>query len=231
MLPKKKTKISLPVIIPMVLYHGRRKWAYGTKFSTLFSRCSEKLKTYIPDFEFVLYDLTQYSDEAIRGMVLHRVVMLLFKHIFDPDIARKLPGIFALMREVVESRGGLRFLEKILRYLSSTANSVTRDELKNMVEESFSHEKGGLVMTIAETMRKEGYEHGIRKGVSQGLRQGLRQGILEAIEMGLSLRFGDESLKMMSVIRRIRNSEKLDAIKNTVRNAKDLSELRAILGN
>jgi len=47
--------------------------------------------------------------------------------------------------------------------------------------------------------------------------------------MGLSIKFGDESLKMMSLIRRIRKSEKLDAIKNTVRHAKDLSELRAIL--
>ncbi|HAO19387.1 MAG TPA: hypothetical protein DCQ37_02160 [Desulfobacteraceae bacterium] len=117
------------------------------------------------------------------------------------------------MREAVESEGGLRFLEKILRYVSNTADSITRDELKNLVKESFSHEKGGLVMTIAEKMRKEGY----------------RQGILEAIEMGLSIKFGDESLKMMSLIRRIRKSEKLDAIKNTVRHAKDLSELRAIL--
>jgi len=51
--------------------------------------------------------------------------MLLFKHIYDPDIALKLPGIFSLMREIVESEGGLRFLEKILRYLFSSADTIT----------------------------------------------------------------------------------------------------------
>ncbi|OQX17617.1 MAG: hypothetical protein BWK80_39395 [Desulfobacteraceae bacterium IS3] len=115
----------LPVIIPMVLYHGRKQWQHGIRFSSLFPKNSEKLTAYIPDFGFILRDLTRYSDDEIRGLVLYRVVMLLFKHIYDPDIALKLPGIFSLMREIVESEGGLRFLEKILRYLFSSADTIT----------------------------------------------------------------------------------------------------------
>jgi hypothetical protein len=59
------------MIIPMVLYHGQKKWSYGTEFSVLFPKL----------------DVTQYSDDEITGMALSRVVMLLFKHIFDPDHA------------------------------------------------------------------------------------------------------------------------------------------------
>jgi predicted transposase/invertase (TIGR01784 family) len=243
---KQKTEISLPVIIPMVLYHGQRKWRYGTKFSSLFSKHPENLAAYVPDFGFILRDLTQYSDDEIRGMVLCRAVMLLFKHISDPDIARKLPGIFALMREITESEGGLRFLEKILRYLFNTADGITPDELKNMVEESLSQEKGGIFMTIAEILRKEGYEQGIaladkryeqgiqqgvQQGVQQGIQQGIRNGLVEAIELGLSLKFGDEGLKIIPLVLHIQDCERLRGIKNAIRTAENLSEVRAIIGN
>ncbi len=232
---KQKTEKLLPLIIPMVLYHGQKKWQHGTKFSELFSEYHGKLKVYIPDFEFVLYDLTQYSDEAIRGMVLHRVVMLLFRHIYDPDIAEKLPGIFSAMREIIESEGGLRFLEKILRYLSNTAGGITPDKLKNMVKESFSQEKEGTFMTIAEILRKEGFELGIQQGVQQGLQQGVQQGIreglTEAIELGLSLKFGYEGLGIMPLIQLIQDCERLRKIKNAIKTVKDLSELKTILMN
>ncbi len=232
---KQKTEKSLPVIIPMVLYHGQKKWQHGTKFSELFSEYHGNLKIYIPDFEFVLYDLTQYSDDAIRGMVLHRVVMLLFRHIYDPDIADKLPGIFSQMREIIESEGGLRFLEKILRYLSNTAGGITPDELTNMVKESFSQEKEGGFMTIAEILRKEGFElgiqQGIQQGVQQGVQQGIREGLAEAIELGLSLKFGYEGLGIMPLIQLIQDCERLRKIKNAIKTVKDLSELKTILVN
>ncbi|HAO23001.1 MAG TPA: hypothetical protein DCQ37_22650, partial [Desulfobacteraceae bacterium] len=166
--------------------------------------------------------------------------------ISDPDIAQKLPGIFALMREITESEGGLRFLEKILRYLFNTADGITPDELKNMVKESLSQEKGGIIMTIAEILRKEGYEQGIaladkryeqgiqqgvQQGVQQGIQQGIRNGLVEAIELGLSLRFGDEGLKIIPLILHIQDCERLRAIKNAIRIAENLSEVRAIIGN
>jgi len=259
---KQKTETSLPVIIPMVLYHGQRKWRYGTEFSSLFSKHSDKLAAYIPDFGFILRDLTQYSDDEIRGMVLCRVVMLLFRHISDPDIVRKLPGIFALMREITESEGGLRFLEKILRYLFSAADRITPDEFRSIVRESFSQKKGDFIMTLAERLRQEGFEQGIaladkryeqgiqqgiqqgvqqgvqqgiqqgvQQGVQQGIQQGIRNGLIEAIELGLSLRFGDEGLKTVPLILHIQDCERLRSIKNAIRTAEDLSELKSVIGN
>ena len=94
-------------------------------------------------------------------------------------------------------------------------------------------------MTLAEKLISEGYEKGIRHGVEQGIRQGveqgvwqgIREGLLEAIELGLSLKFGDGSLTMMSQIRHIQDSERLRSIKNMIRAAEDISELRAAIDN
>ncbi|WP_246294196.1 hypothetical protein [Desulfobacter latus] len=42
---------------------------------------------------------------------MSRVILLLFKHIRDPDLRQKLPGILALMRKLMEKDTGLQYLE------------------------------------------------------------------------------------------------------------------------
>ncbi|MCG8553497.1 MAG: Rpn family recombination-promoting nuclease/putative transposase [Desulfobacterales bacterium] len=54
----------------------------------------DKLSSYIPDFEFILYDLGQYADDQIKVTIMARVTILLLKHIFEPDITVFLrPGV------------------------------------------------------------------------------------------------------------------------------------------
>jgi len=86
-------------------------------------------------------------------------------------------------------------------------------------------------MTIAEMMRKEGFEQGIQQGVQQGIQQGIQQSIRETIEFGLSFRFGDEGLAIMPLIRHIQDYERLRVIRDAVKTVKDLSDLKDIIGN
>jgi len=193
----------LPVIIPMFLYHGQSKWN-DTKFSDLMDDSASLLPAYVPDFEYVMIDLTQYSDEEIKGAVLSRVVMLLFKHIFDPDIIEKLPAIFSLMQEIMESENGLRYLEVILRYIFSTID-VSDEEIKNVVEKSVSKEKGELIMTTMERWKNEAE----------------RSTQIEVIQMGLMIKFKDQCQKFMAIINKIEDIEKLKQIKQAVIQVKD----------
>jgi hypothetical protein len=70
---------------------------------------------------------------------------------------------------------------------------------------------------------------GREEGVQQGIQQGKREGLLEAVEMGLSLRFGSEGEKLLPEIRLIEDSERLEKIKNAVRAANDLAQVKALL--
>ncbi|MCP3922312.1 MAG: Rpn family recombination-promoting nuclease/putative transposase [Desulfobacterales bacterium] len=106
----------LPIIIPLVLYHGKTKWDVNTSLSSLISGPYEKLKAYIPDFRFILYDLTRFSDDEIKGTVLSRIILLLFKHIFDDDIVKTLPEIFSLFNDHKEQHTGLQYIETFQRY-------------------------------------------------------------------------------------------------------------------
>jgi len=226
---KQDKKTALPVVIPLVLYHGRFPWAGETRLSSLLTGPSDVLADYIPDFRFVLYDLARFSDEEIKGAVLARVVMLIFKHIFDPDVAEKLPGIFSLMRELMEKETGLQYIEAVMRYLFHTIDDMSADQIKAIVEQSLTAKEGDFIMTLAEKLRQEGFEKGIRQGMEKGIRQGMekgmREGLMEGIELAVSLKFPDDSVKIMPLINQINDPHRLKAVKEAVRSARDAQEL------
>jgi hypothetical protein len=135
------------------------------------------LSTYIPDFSFVLYDLARFSDDQIKGTIMSRVVMMMYKYIFDPNLREKLPGIFSLMRELMEKETGLQHLETVLRYLFNTVDHISTADIKTIVTQSLSDREGDFIMTLAERLQKEGFEKGIQQGVQQGMQQGMQQGV------------------------------------------------------
>ena len=53
----KSTPGKLPVIIPLLIYHGRDQWNVGLKLSDL------------PDYEYLLCDLSQYSADDLKVRV------------------------------------------------------------------------------------------------------------------------------------------------------------------
>ena len=87
----------------MVVYLGRSKWKVGLEFQYLFD-LPEALQGLLPDFRYLLCDLTQYRDEDIRGAVTLKVAFLLMKHIFSNDLVDRLPGILELLRDLIDNR-------------------------------------------------------------------------------------------------------------------------------
>jgi len=89
---QKKDVPGFPVIIPIALYHGKTSWRVGLNFRDLFDS-SEELVSFIPDFQYLLWDASQYSDEEIKGKVVLRVALLLLKYIFREDLRENFPDI------------------------------------------------------------------------------------------------------------------------------------------
>lgn len=228
---KQHPNALLPPVVPLFLYHGTNQWPW-CKFSDLMDASGLILPEYTPDFQYILLDLTQYSDREIKGALLCRAILLLFKHNNEPYMRERLSTIFAMLDELKQSDNGFRFLEAIFRYMYSTIN-MPPDEIMEIAMQSMASDKGGLIMTAAEKLRKEGFEQGIQQGVQQGVQQGIQQGIqqglLEAIDLGLLLRFEDQSQTLMKIISQIDDVDKLRAIKNALKSVKDVSELRSMI--
>jgi hypothetical protein len=175
----------------------------------------EELAGYIPDFAFELYDLHRYSDDQIKGTIMSRVILLLFKHIRDPDLRQKLPGILALMRKLMEKETGLQWIEVVVRYLASALedDQLSVKQIKEIAEEAISKETGEYIMTLAEKLKNEGKLEGYR----------------ETIELSMAVKFPGDIGTVMARVNEIDDLDTLVEITKAIHTAKDISEILSLL--
>ena len=138
-------------------------------------------------------------------------------------------GTLALLRALLAKETAMEYIETVLRYVLNTVENMSAEEVKSMVEQSLSAEKGELVMALAERLRNEGRQQGLQQGIVEGIQQGIVEGLLEAIELGLGIKFGPQGMKLMPAIRRIQDAERLHAIKEAVKIAKHISEVKEVI--
>ena len=158
-LKQNKDAKTLPVIIPIVIYHGPKKWDVDKRFTSFF-KAPGYLVDYIPDFNYRLYDISHVPDEEIKGAVLLRILLMTLKYVFTPGLTYKLrEEIFPLFHELHDKNKGTEYLEVLLRYLTRSARSLPERELNQSVRKLFE-EGGNIMQTIASKWKREGKKEG-----------------------------------------------------------------------
>ena len=82
----KSTK--LPAIIPLVIYHGGNHWHTGELLSDLiegYHLFSDELKDHTPDFKYILFDLSTFSDADILGPLELRFSFTALRDIYSDN--------------------------------------------------------------------------------------------------------------------------------------------------
>jgi len=180
---------KLPVIIPTVLYHGRRKWTAPLKFSEIIES-GEKFSLYLPEFTYTLTDLSGYEDDSLIGGIALKPVLYMFRHIYDRDFdsaARTVTDMMIMLRNEPDF---LTFLEWFLRYLYH-ARTEKKETLKKIIDREINrlNMKGAkeMAMTVAEQIKNEGMKQGMELGVKQGMELGVKQGVEQGVKQGVEL--------------------------------------------
>lgn len=73
---------EFPMIIPLVIYHGKSKWTIPPSLSELligYDALPEEVKVYVPNFEYQLFNISQYSDDEIKGSAQTRITFRLLQ--------------------------------------------------------------------------------------------------------------------------------------------------------
>jgi predicted transposase/invertase (TIGR01784 family) len=226
-------------ILPVVVYHGQARWGAPPTLQAVLD-VPEAMRAYVPDYRYVLCDLSRYRDADLQGAVGSQAVFLVLKHIFSGDLRERLPEMARLWEELAQQVTGLERLNTILRYLATATDRVTEADLRQAVEAVFPEVGGGMMSTIAEKWVEQGMEKGLQQGVQQGLQQslqqgvqqglqqGMRQGLLAGIKLGLKRRFGGEALRLLPEIYKIEDVDVLEAVQEGIDAVTTLDELRRI---
>lgn len=103
------------------------------------------------------------------------------------------------------------------------------EEFWREISEYEEERKMPYVTSVERIGFRRGISEGRQQGIFEGRQQGKLEGTLEAIEMGLSIKFGACGLRLLPLIRRIKDIEQLDMIKKVIRATDDLAEVKASL--
>ena len=207
-------------VVPLVLYHGESKWNVPENFHALFDM-DDELKFCVPNFRFPVTDLSEYDDDQIKGEVMLRVALLLMKYIFSDELAERLPGILALLRDLASKNTGLEFLETIIIYLAKGTNKLTERQLGEALQKALPDLGGDAMATLAEKWFQDGEEKGEEKGQ--------KRAFLEMIETGLKLKFGTDGMRLFPDIVKIDDKEIFKAIQQRLWTAENLDEIREFI--
>jgi hypothetical protein len=180
---------KLPFVFPIVFYHGKRKWNAPNNFRELVDipeYLQEAVQAFVPDFSYRLEDLGPYSDEALRQLQLTecaRVVLSVLKHIFDEDLAAKLPEMLGDLTPWFATIKGFEEFAVVLRYIVDTSESVEPADLDEW-RKRLSPNATGVIMTLADQLRAEGHAKGRFEGRSEGRAEGRSEGRAEGRSEG-----------------------------------------------
>ena len=161
-----KQNKPIPIVLPIILYHGQRKWksrplhAYLSGDTDLFAR-------FIPGFEYLLVDLSKIPDKQIMTLFntnpAVKLWLLTQKYIYlEEALMNNLDSFFSPDIVYFTLEEGLQFIESFCRYIFKATKIDHAAILRNipMLPDSAKE----VIMTTAEKLRKQGLEEGEKRG-------------------------------------------------------------------
>lgn len=175
----RKNKEEPCPVIPVIVYHGEDQW-HVRHLSDCFNNLDDYLKSFIPDFEYILSDFSSYTDEDIKNSLFSRVsletAVLLMKNINNEDNLRKnLQDYVEISSMYFREEKGLIFMRSLIHYLYSAGDLPVKEVINTMT--AITSEGGITAMSTATRLMEMGELKGIEKGREQGLEQGIEKGI------------------------------------------------------
>lgn len=186
---KKEEVNGLPIVIPLVVYHGKSKWRFPLHLGAFlngFEEMPQHVKEYLPNFHYLLYDLSDYSDEEIKGNAQLRIMLKLLRDVATKSTEEFLRSFYEASHALIEiedKQKGIEFFEITLRYVFNAVRDLTKKDMEQIVRqiETTFPEGSEVAMTLADILREEGMQEGLEKGRQEGASQALAKTALNQL--------------------------------------------------
>lgn len=192
---------KLPPIIPIVIYHGRRRWRVARNFGALIEWTkAESLRKYVDEFEYHLLDFSVFSKTKIVGKAFAQAALLTLKHAFTGELIERLPEIVRLLP--TRERRAIEYLATILHYVAEVSRPLTRNEFDALKKE-IPKERGELMETWASALTKEGMQKGLQLGREEGREEGRQEAGIALTMRQLQRQIGSVDERKLARLRKL----------------------------
>jgi predicted transposase/invertase (TIGR01784 family) len=190
---KDQKDIKLPIIIPLVFYHGRLPYTGTTDIFDLFYENKELAQSIFLK-PFGLIDVTKMSDESLKAGGYSGIMEFVMKHIHTRDILVYLEQISNHLRGIEEDKNNEDFLTSILRYVILNGEADDKTKVVDFIKRTFTEKTSNNMTTIAAQFKEEGRQ------------EGKSQIVLKMLKKNMSVRdiaeFTDLSIEDINKIRK-----------------------------
>ena len=194
----KENSTELPIVIPLVIYHGTEAW--NSKFTLGkmikgYEDLPEDVKKYVPNYEYLVYDFSNYTDQEIKGEAQLRIIFSLFRDIFTKDGKTfKTTALRAIehLNELEDRQTGIEYFETLMKYILNVGSRLTKEDIEDMIKkvETSYPEGSEVVMSLAEQLKQEGRAEGEARGRAEGEARGRIKTLSETAVELMTIKFG-----------------------------------------
>jgi len=162
-------KAKLPLVAPIVLYHGKAKYTAVKSLWQLFED-PDTAKELMSD-EHMLIDLESMADDDIKKKQHLGMLEFFLKHIHDRDMIKLWKEFFESFEDMIllDKQNGYIYIKSFLYYTDAKLENNKKEELTRVILTSLPKEDGEDIMyTIADGYIDQGIEKGIVIGKAEG---------------------------------------------------------------
>ncbi|KXB09324.1 hypothetical protein AKJ60_00495 [candidate division MSBL1 archaeon SCGC-AAA385M11] len=208
MLKNKQLGRRLPIIVPVIIYHGTRSWKYSVYFEEYFRLPSEAFRDFIPKYRHILHDIHSMGDESFKTTTIMEIFHLLLKYIHYPEMDTKLQEIYDLIETLPDEGQAKEYLKVIVRYVMIASPVPTQRVVQHTRRFPGGDDMAGAALQeIREELRHE-YETKKEHWLGQGKLEKSRDLLLRSINN----RFGTINRDILEQIKAIQSVEILDGL-------------------
>ena len=181
-----KNERPLSFIIPIIVYHGAYAWKQKP-FSSYFPGLPLDWEAFIPNFHYLLTDLTRIPPQEIEEKVETEYLKNLFlalKFARNERFAMKdWPNVLTFGKPFYRSdREGI-LLQTLTLYVTNFYK-MTEAQVKELSKQLPKAERD-WIDAIPEIFGRKWKEEGLRKGYEEGKEKGLKEGMEKGMEEGM----------------------------------------------
>lgn len=163
---------KLPLIIPIVFYHGRTPYIYSCDFRDLIAAPQDLIEKFL-FAPFHLVDTHEIPDETLREQQWFGTMAFFMKHIFERDFLPYLKEALFTLHRLEQSKGS-NLVVNLIHYVITTTE-INIEKFIETVKDGLSTSTGEQIMTTAEQLIQRGMQRGKLQGEQVMLTQLLQR--------------------------------------------------------